>query len=191
MLFSSAMFKPVSFHSWSTHVFAGLVSFLRKNGRPNVNKQQKVNLFVVIYSSFLVFVELWCSGPTYSKDESYPLDKSSGTYWIIQMVIHAINSAIQSLNNWSLAWWCSWFYCIRRCLEKGCGRDTIFALRFRSKYCILPVPLSIFKFFFKILFWHGILFSCMVWPNWPKRNSSAHYSLVTKIVMQTDQSLLG
>ena len=102
MLFSSAMLKPISFHSWSTYVFAGLVSFLRKNGGPNVNKQQKVNLFVAIYSSFLVFVELWCSGPTYSKDESYPLDKSSGTYRIIQMVIHAMDSAIQSLNNWSL-----------------------------------------------------------------------------------------
>lgn len=171
MLFSSAMFKPVSFHSWSTHVFAGLVSFLRKNGRPNVNKQQKVNLFVVIYSSFLVFVELWCSGPTYSKDESYPLDKSSGTYWIIQMVIHAINSAIQSLNNWSLAWWCSWFYCIRRCLEKGCGRDTIFALRFRSKYCILPVPLSIFKFFLKSCF--GMVFSFHVWCGQIGRNEIA------------------
>ena len=42
MLFSSAMLKPVSFHSWYTHVFAGIVSFLRKNGRPKVNKQQKV-----------------------------------------------------------------------------------------------------------------------------------------------------
>ena len=29
----------------------------------------------------------------------------------------------------------------------------------------------------------------MVWPNWPKRNSSAHYSLVTKVVMQIDPVL--
>lgn len=129
MLFRSAMPKTsiISQLVYIRFCWSSSLSWAKTEDQTLINNKKLIYLWLFI-PVFLVFVELWCSGPTYSKDESYPLDKSSRRYWIIQMVIHAMDSAVQSLNNWSLGWWCSWFYRIRRSLEKKVVGGTQFLL---------------------------------------------------------------